>query len=161
MKKITLNNGMDAIVDDKHYVYLSQFRWIAIKASNGRYYAVRSEKINGKHVIIRMHREIMNVTCSKTLVDHKDMDTLNNCEDNLRIADKSKNAMNRGKQRNNTTGFKGVFLCKKQMTYVSYIRVRKKGIYLGRFKTAIEAANAYNKAALLYHGEFANVNENI
>ena len=32
-------------------------------------------------------------------------------------------------------------------------------IYIGRFKNKEEAAQAYNKAAIKYHGEFAFINK--
>jgi len=39
------------------------------------------------------------------------------------------------------------------------ISVNGKNINLGYFKTEIDAAIAYNEAAIKYHGEFANLNK--
>lgn len=47
-------------------------------------------------------------------------------------------------QKNNTSGFKGVCLSRSKI-YVSQIKVNSKRIYLGSFKTAIEAAEVYDK----------------
>lgn len=157
MKEIILNNGMKTKVDDCKFEELSKYRWIAIKASNGAYYAVRSEKINGKWCIIRMHREVYG-NCEGFLVDHKDMDTLNNQFHNLRKCNKAQNGRNRGKQSNNTSGFKGVFWSKSTKKWLAVIKVDKKAINLGSFACRIEAAKVYDNAALLYHGEFANIN---
>jgi hypothetical protein len=38
------------------------------------------------------------------------------------------------------------------------IRFNGKQIFLGRYKDEIDAAKAYNEAAIKYHGEFANPN---
>jgi hypothetical protein len=157
MKEIVLNNGMIAKVDDCRFEELSKFRWLAIKASNGHYYAVRSLKENGKWILKRMHREVYG-NCEGFLVDHEDMDTLNNQFYNLRKCNKAQNGRNRGKQSNNTSGYKGVFWSKKSNKWVACVRVDKKTINLGKFLCKVEAAKAYNDGALFHHGEFANVN---
>jgi AP2-like factor (ANT lineage) len=38
------------------------------------------------------------------------------------------------------------------------IWVNRKRIYIGSFEDQIEAAKAYDKAAIKYYGEFANLN---
>lgn len=46
----------------------------------------------------------------------------------------------------------------RQATRVARIDACKKRIVIGRFNTKEEAAEAYNAAAKLYHGEFAVIN---
>ena len=54
--------------------------------------------------------------------------------------------------------FKGV--CRKHNRYRAVIKCREGGtLYLGSFKTDIEAAIAYNSAAKLAYGDFASVNK--
>ena len=43
--------------------------------------------------------------------------------------------------------------------WIAVISVNKTRYHLGVFKTAKEAAKAYNQAALKYHGKFARLNE--
>jgi len=89
-------------------------------------------------------------------LDHKDGDKSNNRLDNLRKSTQSENNYNVGKQKNNTTGLKGVTFIKTRNKYAAQIRVDKKHINLGRFDTAEQAHEAYKTAAVKHHREFAN-----
>lgn len=90
-------------------------------------------------------------------VDHREHPRSNNSLDNLREATRSQNNKNNVVSKNSTTGFKGVF--KSRAKYKAQICVDRKQIHLGVFKTKEEAALAYDKAALHYHGEFAKTNQ--
>ena len=57
------------------------------------------------------------------------------------------------------SGYSGVIFNKKNKNWNAYISIRKKKIYLGVFNNSVDAAKAYNKAALKYHGEFARLNK--
>ena len=75
----------------------------------------------------------------------------------LRACTPSQNVWNSRKQRNNTSGFKGVRRHKKR--WVAAISAHGECHYLGLFKTPELAHEAYVKAALNIHGEFANFGE--
>ena len=73
---------------------------------------------------------------------------------NLREATCMQNGCNRTKQKNNTTGFKGV----SQVyggKYGARIRSNKRIFWLGTFDDPIDAHNAYCEAAKKLHGEYA------
>jgi len=53
---------------------------------------------------------------------------------------------------------KGVYRHKRDGKYYAKIRVKGETIHLGVFETIDEAAHAYNKAAIKFHGEFACIN---
>lgn len=53
-------------------------------------------------------------------------------------------------------GIKGV--SKSGNNYTANMMLNRKHIYLGSFSTIEEAARAYNRAAILYHGEYARLN---
>jgi len=63
--------------------------------------------------------------------------------------------MNRAKQKNNTSGYKGVSYIPKRDSFAARIQVSRKLIHLGYFRSARKAHQAYKDAALLYFGEFA------
>jgi len=88
-------------------------------------------------------------------LDHDNTDRSDNRIANLRPADNAQNAWNTGKPKNNTTGYKGVSVCKRTGKFLAQITVRGKCHRLGRYLTAEEAYEAYCKAAAELHGEFA------
>lgn len=96
------------------------------------------------------------------IYDHKDRDKFNNQKDNLRLTTHSQNNANKGKRQDKiySSQYKGVNCLKdKRYGYKASIRVRGRGIHLGYFYTEIEAAEAYNQAALKYFKEFAVLND--
>lgn len=85
-----------AIVDDADLPYLSEWRWKAKPNGGGNnVYAVRNTVINGRHVTIRMHREVLGLSASDPCdVDHKNHFGLDNRRKNLRVATRSENIAN-------------------------------------------------------------------
>lgn len=92
------------------------------------------------------------------LIDHKNLNGLDNSISNLRLASNSENMRNSGTRNKCTTGFKGVHFYKRTGKYVAHIGINNKSIYLGYFQSAIDAAKAYDSAARQHHGEFAKLN---
>lgn len=88
-------------------------------------------------------------------VDHINGDRADNRIVNLRLATHSENQQNRRRPSNNTSGHKGVSWIKRYQKWQATIRVGRRNINLGRFDTKEAAANAYGRAALKHHGEFA------
>ena len=156
-KEIILTQGKVAIVDDADYDYLNQFKWHALKLA-GKFYVGRKLTVSkGKRNQILMHRLIMKPD-KGMVIDHLDGNPLNNQKNNLRICTHSDNMRNCKISIKNTSGYKGVSFLKKKNTYKSAIKFNKKTIYLGYYIDPIDAARAYNAAAIKYFGEFANLN---
>jgi hypothetical protein len=64
--------------------------------------------------------------------------------------------MNRGKQKNNTSGYKGVYLHHKK--WMAQIKYKGKIMRFGVFEDIVDAAKAYDKKAKELFGEFAFTN---
>jgi hypothetical protein len=89
-------------------------------------------------------------------IDHINENPSDNRWENLREATPSENHRNRGKQRNNTTGFKGVTFNKRLRRYIAGVKLNQKRYNVkGSFKTPEEAYEAVCKLALMLHGEWS------
>ena len=152
MKKIALTQGKEVLVDDEWYPILKQWKWYYDGA-----YAKRDIGTRTNRQPMFMHRYILMAPDGYD-VDHKNQIKLDNQTHNLRLVKPAKNYINRKMLSNNKTGFKGVCFDKSRGQFTSHIQINHKQHNLGRFPTAIEAAQAYNEAAKRLHGKYAYLN---
>lgn len=152
MKEIKLTQGKLTKVDNEDYDELSKHKWCYNKG-----YAVRYLHKNCKATMIHMHR-IVNDTPVGLQTDHIDGDTLNNQKINLRSVTIQQNQFNKCSSKNGTSKYKGVCYDSKRNLWKAQTKCLGKHIYLGRHKTEIEAAIAYNNYAKEHHGEYARLN---
>ncbi len=147
MKNIQLSQAKQAIVDDEDFEKVNQYRWYL--NSNG--YARRT------HPKTYMHQFILDIQKGKT-VDHINGEKLDNRRENLRICTALQNSYNHSVNKNNTSGFKGVGWHNQMKKWRAYIDFNNHNRHLGLFNNKIDAALAYNKAAIELFGEFAKLN---
>lgn len=102
------------------------------------------------------HRLIWAMSTGKwpDFIDHINGIRNDNRLANLRSCSRSQNQCNRGIQKNNTSGFKGIHL-HSDGRWRAKLRANVGDIHIGLFTTPDEAHDAYVKATLRYHGEFA------
>lgn len=148
MKKIKLSNrNQYVLIDNEDFKWAYEYKW---SLQNG--YA--KTWINGRNM--PMHRLLMNCPVNKE-VDHINVNKLDNRKKNLRICTREENCRNTNIQKNNTSGFKGVYWFQNRY-WRAKIQFKNKRIHLGFFRNKIDAAKAYNEAAKIYFGEFARLN---
>ena len=82
MKKILLNKGLVAYVDDDDFEEQNQYHWRCERHGN-TYYAVRDVVVNGKKTKVYMHRDILGVEDDRR-VCHLNGNGLDNRKDNIR-----------------------------------------------------------------------------
>ena len=152
--------GRVAVVDDEDYDLVMQYRWHVVELSRpGRPcgpYAVTElyESQTGRMRATRMHR----LLTGWPRTDHVDHNGLNNQRSNLRPASSGQNGANRRPNLRASSQFKGVRWYPKLSKWCA--RVTKDGhtFHLGYFTSEIEAARAYDAAALTLWGEYAYLN---
>jgi hypothetical protein len=111
---------------------------------------------NGNHVTqLKFHRLVMGVTDPKIEVDHIDHNQVNNRKYNLRTCSHNDNMKNQKKQKNNTSGYAGVYFIKDAQKFLALIEHDGIVTRLGWFADKESALIARLKAEKLYYGEFA------
>jgi len=155
-------HGVHTILYDKEDAHkVEPYMWTIVKGYS-TFYARRNlpRRVDGSRpTALLLHREI--TSCPKGMrIDHRNHNGLDNRRENLRVATASENMMNRGKTRQNSTGYKGVYKTGDSMLnpYNAKIQKDKKVYCLGHYKTAEEAARVYDKKAIELFGEFAVLN---
>jgi len=104
---------------------------------------------------IRLHRYLLGLTDDALAVDHINRDKLDCRKENLRIVTAQQNSMNRSVQKNNTSGYVGVYFVNRKQKYCVKIGLNNKNIYLGYTFDPVEGAQMYNVASDILFGEFA------
>lgn len=160
MVKIKLTQGIYTLIDDEDYPLVSQYKWYVTRC-NRRWVAITGpdKKTKGKQLL--MTRLVMKARSGQQ-VDHKKHyeDYIDNRKSNLRLCTHAENGRNRRKQLKKTSSqYKGVIWNKHAGKWQVTIIVSRNYIHLGLFTDEIEAARAYNIAAVEHFGEFAKLNE--
>lgn len=153
MKEIPLTQGLVALVDDEDFAFLNQYNWSA-SGRKGKEYAQAWTGPITRYVL--MHRFLIGDKPGME-IDHIDRNPRNNCRSNLRHVTHVQNSWNRDAHIG-TSGYRGVTWKAREKRWIAQIRCHRRLVYLGFFHSEIEAAKAYDRAALQLRGEFALLN---
>lgn len=137
-------------VQDQDRVNNSGYKWCLNKLGYVRGYKPKSKPFES----VLLHRFIMEAP-AKVQVDHINGNRADNRRSNLRFATASQNQWNRGLQKNNKSGFKGVAIHLATGKWQAVIRYKGKAKALGLFDNPEDAHEAYCVEANRLHGEFA------
>ena len=138
------------LVDEEDLVRVNKHFWQLLKSRNTfKVYTTIDSKI------VYLHRFLMSPP-DTLVVDHKNGSGLDNRKENLRNCTNQQNLLNQGPRKG--LKYKGVTKLPSG-AFRARLCVHGFRFQIGIYPTEDEAAIAYNIAALLFHGEFAKLNE--
>lgn len=156
-----LTRGYVTLVSQEDAEFVGRWSWSTLALPDGKLRAVRRENRRGKGAFYYLHREILGAP-DGMVVDHRNADGLDNRRSNIRICTPAQNARNQRVQRRpKSVGLKGVYHDRERDRWQAYITVAGKRKMIGRFRTAVEAAMAYDRMAIEMHGDFARTNASL
>lgn len=88
-------------------------------------------------------------------IDHKNLNTIDDKIDNLRLATRSENACNQGITKKNTSGARGVSWCNRENKWIVHICKNKKQKHVTSCDSKEEAMKVYEEESRKLHGEFS------
>lgn len=141
-KKVPLNNGQFAIVDDDDYELVMRHKWHMVSGYAG--------------TTVRMHRLVIEAP-SGFFVDHINGDPLDNRKCNLRLCTNAQNQQNTG-SRGGSSKYKGVSYNKRYKNWLAKFVFEGQYYYCGCWATEEEAARAVDKKRGEVCGDFASKN---
>ena len=146
-------DGREFVIDSDALPFIKPYLWHI--DSSGHV----TSNTQGKRVMLS--RLIMGLNeANSAQVDHISGNPSDNRRSNLRLCTPLGNSRNRPTRSDNLTGYKGVSYRARGNVYIARISPHPgERIFLGRFSTPQDAAAAYDRAAVLYHGEFARTNK--
>lgn len=142
------NTEDEMVCDTDDWEKLKQYCWH--KSKQG--YCI--SQINRSPV--RFHRLIFNISNKKQQVDHVNGNKLDNRKINLRICNNQENSFNKDKNKNNTSGYKGVYWDGDRNKWRASIQFNGKSIKSPkRYNNPEEAFNWYKDKSDELFGEFS------
>jgi len=158
---ILTNSDLNCTIDDQFHIQLNKVKW---RVDRGGYPVCdRKTKVYQLFNTRRLHRIIYQLLNGKinrqTQIDHIDRNPLNNHSSNLRPATNQQNSMNKANNKKSKVNYKGVSFNEYSRKFIAKVTHNGKGIHLGSFDDAREAALAYNSKVIELFGEWAYFND--
>lgn len=149
MKFIPLTQGEFAIVDDEDFEAVSGMKFHVVKIGKQKYARSRG---------VYLHHMIHGKPAPGNHVDHRDGDGLNNRRKNLREIRHAMNLKNGSMSRRNTSGYRGVSFDRARGKWIVVTSINGKVLTLGRFKTPVAAAMAFDRFTIQHFGTDVSLN---
>lgn len=156
VSKEETNESYDVLIDKDDFDLIKQGQWFVLIQQEKEhhkpvYNVLWSKSINGKQHNFHIYQWILKTKGKENLVvDHINMNRLDNRRSNLRITTCQVNSINQEHKGYNYDLQTGKYLVR--------IKINKKCINIGRYDTELEAETIYLKACLLIHKEDVSYN---
>ena len=132
-------------IDFEDYDYVSSHKWHRTSKSQNGYLASNTSEYALLHTCLLGKIEGF-------VVDHENRNRTDCRRSNLRHVSEQLNAINKGKQSNNTSGHVGVSWDKSRNKWESHIKLNKKKKFLGYYSDINDAVEARLNAEVEYFG---------
>jgi hypothetical protein len=146
-----LTKGFVTLVSPEDTHFLQDRAWTAIDSKQ------KTRPVYARSTYLRLHREIMKAP-KKLVVDHWNGNGVDNRRPNLRISTVKQNSQNSRGHRDSSSKFKGVCWVTNMEIWLSQICIDDIRTIIGYFDDEVEAAKAYDAAALKLFGPYARLN---
>lgn len=130
------------LIDAEDYDNIKDYKWYLTKGY------VTNRKLG------KLHRYLTN-TPKHLVVDHINMNKLDNRKENLRVCKQQQNCFNKLEQKNNSSGHRGVTFNKRNNKWRARIGLNEKQIHLGYYDKLEDAIEARLSAENKYYKEFS------
>lgn len=154
VKKIPLQNGMVALVDDEDFDRVNQYVWTVNTTIAKTNLVVRNRILN----TVLQKFILGNDASDDGFITFKNKNDLDFRRSNLIVTDRKGVSIRKKGNKNASSKYKGVSWCKRSKRWLAQIQTKGKHIHLGYFDLEEEAAEKYNKASLEIFGEQAYQN---
>jgi len=127
------------------------------RSATGAYNDIQIDgcRMKAHHIVWALHHG----DYPANFIDHINGDKTDNRIENLRLATAHDNAANKASAKGATSAYLGVSFKTASKAWVAQISKLGKKIHLGLFDNELDAARAYNAAAIQLHGQFARLNQ--
>lgn len=154
MNIIELTRGHFAVIDSQDFCRVQRHRWCCVTPSKSSVYA--QSRIEG--MVVYLHQFILGA-CPGKEVCHKNGCGLDCRRSNLFFGTHKHNMWGACRKKIGATSrFRGVHFSVRDGKWMAKITPGGKTFHLGGFDNEIDAALAYNAAALIHFGDFAALN---
>lgn len=150
---VPLTRNAVALIESADAELVGPFTWVLSSGAKRPDYAVT----RSTGATVYLHRLILGAGAGD-FVDHINRDGLDCRRSNLRFATPQGNMANVARRRSNPCPFKGVRPRCDGKKWTARVQFNGRGIHLGSFDTAEDAARAYDAKAVELFGEFAGLN---
>jgi hypothetical protein len=150
--ELELTQGYVGLIDESDAEMVGVCNWRTAIGKRDSYAYARGFPFRGTNKAVRLHRFLLG---TDDMVDHINRNGIDNRRCNLRVITQPQNMANRAVNKNKVVPFKGV------VQQGNRFSATCRGTRLGTFSNAIEAALAYDAAAIRIFGEYAATNASL